>query len=257
MSVTEYAGGAVLVENAPIARITLNAPKKRNAISQEMWQALPTICGALGTARVVILSGTGGHFSAGADIGEFDQVYADPGSIRSANAAVRDAQQAVATLPCPVIAAIDGVCVGGGCGLALHADLRFASTNSRFAITPAKLGLAYSYEDTARLVQTVGLSAAKDILLSARLVDANEALRIGLVDRVVPPEDLAGAVQAYANTLAGLSRESLAIAKATIAATQSGGPDEALRTRFDRSFSGSDFSEGVAAFKAKRKPVFP
>ncbi len=247
------------VEPGAIARITLNAPEKRNAISQAMWRALPQICADLAQAqaRVVIIAGAGGHFSAGADIGEFDAVYGDPASIAAANAAVRAGQQALADLPCPVIAAIDGVCVGGGCGLALHADLRFATERSRFAITPARLGLAYSYEDTARLVQTVGPSAARDILFSARLLSAEEALSVGLVDRVVPADALEALLEDYAGTLAGLSRESLAIAKATVAAAATGdGPDAALRARFEASFAGPDFTEGVAAFRQKRKPVF-
>lgn len=222
-----------------------------------MWQALPEVCDRLAGARVVVVTGAGGAFSVGADIAEFDTVYADEQGIRAANDVVRTAQQALADLPCPVIAQIDGVCVGGGCGLALHADLRFASDRSKFAITPARLGLAYSFEDTARLVRTVGMSSAKDILFSARLLAANEALRIGMVDFVVPAEAFEGAVEDYIATLAALSAESLAIAKATINTAAAGlEPDDAFRARFEASFSGRDFREGVAAFREKRKPDF-
>lgn len=222
-----------------------------------MWQALPEVCDRLAGARVVVVTGAGGAFSAGADIAEFDTVYADEQSIRAANGVVRAAQQALADLPCPVIAQIDGVCVGGGCGLALHADLRFASDRSKFAITPARLGLAYSFEDTARLVRTVGMSSAKDILFSARLLASDEALRVGLVDFVVPAKALEGAVEEYIATLAALSAESQAIAKATINAVAAGcDPDDACRARFEASFSSRDFREGVAAFRGKRKPDF-
>lgn len=255
MSLSEsFAGGAITVAVGPVARITLNAPERRNAINQAMWIALPEICAGIAEARAVIVTGTGGHFSAGADIGEFEQVYAGPEAIRASNAAVRAGQQALADLPCPVIAAVDGVCVGGGCGLALHADLRIASERARFAITPAKLGLAYSFEDTRRLVETVGPAAAKDILFSGRMVDAAEALQIGLVNKVVPPERLMEDAASYAEGVAALSPASHRVTKRTVAAVLRGNVSDEDRAAFDALFSGPDFQEGTAAFLEKRRP---
>ncbi|MEM1430551.1 MAG: enoyl-CoA hydratase-related protein [Pseudomonadota bacterium] len=251
-----YADGAIAVEGGTVARITLNVPTRRNAVSQAMWQALPGICRDLAGARVVVLSGAGGHFSAGADISEFDRVYADDATIAASNAAVRAGQQAVADIGCPVIAMVDGVCVGGGCGLALHADLRFASERARFAITPAKLGLAYSFEDTRRLIETVGPAAAKDLLFSGRMVAAAEALRLGLVDQVVPPDRLEAEVTAYAAGIAAQSSASHRVTKRMVAAVQRGAPSPEDLAAFDGLFSGADFREGAAAFREKRPPDY-
>ena len=257
MSLTELAGGALQVEADAIARITLNAPARRNAISQAMWRALPAACAHVAEARAVIVAGAEGHFSAGADISEFGSIYADEETARTANAAVRAGQQALADLPCPVIAAVEGVCVGGGCGLALHADLRIAGEGARFAITPAKLGLAYSWEDTSRLVRTVGPAAAKDMLFSARTVAADEALRLGLVDRVVPAGQAEAGALAYAESLAALSPASLRVTKATVDAVASGlGRRDDIARAFETTFTGPDFAEGRSAFLEKRKPRF-
>ena len=257
MSVTQLADGALRVETGPVARITLHAPRRRNAISQLMWRALPSACAQVAEARAVIVTGAEGHFSAGADIGEFETIYADEEAARRANAAVRAGQQALADLACPVIAAVEGVCVGGGCGLALHADLRIAAEGARFALTPARLGLAYSWEDTARLVRTVGPSAAKDMLFSARSIAADEALRIALVDRVVATGQAEAEALAYAEGLAALSPASLRVTKATVDAVAAGaGWSEDIARAFEATFAGPDFREGRAAFLEKREPRF-
>jgi enoyl-CoA hydratase/carnithine racemase len=211
--------------------------------------------------RAVILCASpaaGGIFSAGADISEFEKVYADERSTREYNQSVRRAQQALRDLPRPVIALIAGACVGGGCGLALAADLRFASREARFAITPARLGLAYSPEDTAQLVEKVGPARAKDILFSARMLTAAEALSFGLVDRVLEPEALEPAVLDYAGGLARLSPVSIRAAKAIINRLGSADPETCreLHALFEASFSSADFAEGRKAFLEKRPPEF-
>lgn len=253
---TELAGGALRITGGAIARLEINAPERRNAISAAMWMALPEAAERLSDARVVVVAGVGEHFSAGADIGEFEEVYATSESVRSYNAAVRAGQQAVADMACPVIAAVDGVCVGGGCGLALHADLRVATDRARFAITPARLGLAYSFGDTRRLVETVGPAAAKDILFTGRLIGAEEALRIGMADRVVPPEDLAGAVAEIAEGIAANSAASHRVSKRMVAAALAGDCPDDLQAEFEGLFTGADFAEGRAAFLEKRRPRF-
>jgi enoyl-CoA hydratase/carnithine racemase len=260
-----WADGTLTLAPGRVAVLTLNAPARRNAISAAMWAAVPGIVERLaadGACRAVILNaapGAGGPvFSAGADISEFDRVYSTAESTAAYNALVRAAQAALRDLPRPVIAEVAGACVGGGCGLALACDLRFAADSARFAITPSRLGLAYSWEDTAQLMEKVGPARAKDILFSGRMVDAAEALAIGLADRVFPDERLADEVRAYAGALADLSPASIRAAKATVNGLASGdaGAWEGARALFEASFAGRDFAEGRRAFAERRKPVF-
>lgn len=261
--VRPFANGQLrLIGAGPVVTLELNQPEKHNAVSSAMWQALPEAAAAIEAdeaIRVVLVRGAGGRaFSAGADISEFAHVYSDPGRTEAYNAAVRAGQAALRHLPRPVIAVIDGVCVGGGCGIALACDLRFASSAARFAITPARLGLAYSYADTAQLVEKVGPARAKDILFSGRMLPAEEALAIGLIDRMIAPDELNGVVSAYAQDLALLSQTSIRAAKAIVNMLVDGGastPDKAALIT-DASFSGPDFQEGFRAFVEKRKPNF-
>jgi enoyl-CoA hydratase/carnithine racemase len=254
-----FADGRLILTPGRIARLTLNAPASKNAISRAMWTALPEIAARLAAdpaTRVLIVTGAGGAFSAGADISEFEQTYATPDSAAATNAIVRAGQQAIRDLPLPVIAMIEGACVGGGCGLALSCDLRFAADTSFFAITPARLGIAYSAADTWALMEKVGPAKAKDILFSARRLPAAEALSIGLIDRALPADQLVPETESYAEALAQLSPASHRVTKATVNAL-SFPPDTPHLTRaFEALFTGPDFAEGRAAFLAKRKPAF-
>lgn len=265
MTTQTFADGGVLLHKAPIARIELNAPARRNAMSRAMWEALIEICDVIAaddTIRVVLLTAAAGEgkpaFCAGANISEFEAVYATEETTRAYNGLVRRAQARLRALPRPVIAVIRGACVGGGCGLALAADLRFADTTVRMGITPTKLGLAYSPEDTMQLLEKVGPARAKDLLFSARLMDAEEARDCGLIDRLTPPEALDTAVEDYATSLAALSAGSIRAAKAIInGLTGPGQPDmDTLRAIFEASFASADFAEGRAAFLDRRAPDF-
>jgi enoyl-CoA hydratase/carnithine racemase len=253
-----FADGRLILTPGRIARLTLNAPASKNAISRAMWTALPDIAARLtdSDTRVLIVTGAGGAFSAGADISEFEQTYATPDSAAATNATVRAGQQAIRDLPFPVIAQIEGPCVGGGCGLALSCDLRFAADSAFFAITPAKLGIAYSAADTWALMEKVGPARAKDILFSARRLPATEALSIGLIDRALPADHLASDTDTYAETLADLSPASHRVTKAMINALSSPPDTTTLTPGFDALFTGPDFAEGRRAFLAKRKPAF-
>ncbi len=256
----EFASGRLRFTPGTIGLLEINQTERHNAMSEAMWDAVPSaLAEAQRTgARVIVLTGTGGRaFSSGADISEFAQVYATAGSAGRYNARVRAAQAALRDIALPVIAMINGLCLGGGCGLALASDLRFASEEASFAITPARLGLAYSYEDTAQLVEKVGPARAKDILFSGRRLLAREALDIGLIDRVCPPGELREATYAYANELAALSPASIAASKATInALTGPASPPADLLAMHAATFSGADFQEGYRAFLEKRKPRF-
>ena len=258
----DFAQGALRLKPGRIARLVLNQPDRHNAMSRAMWEALPAACQAIEAdqdIRVVIVEGAGGRaFCAGADISEFAEVYATADSTASYNAAVREAQARLRDLMRPTIALVEGICVGGGCGIALACDLRFASERARFGITPARLGVGYSRHDTAQLVEKVGPARAKDMLFSGRLLEADEALRIGLVDRVAPEGEIGPAAEAYAAALAELSQTSILTAKAIINGLTD--PEGSDPQRLDRmaadAFEGEDFREGYRAFLEKRKPNF-
>lgn len=253
---------ALLVsQTGPIATLTLNRPDKRNALTLAMWLALPDLLARLAADRDVlslIVTGAGEHFAGGADIAEFPTVYATAQSAAAYTDAVQAAGSALAAFPKPTLARIRGACVGGGCGLALACDLRFADDTARLGITPGKLGLAYTLADTKRLVDAVGPAAAKDILFSGRLLDAGEAYRLRLVDRVAAPDALEALASDYLQSLAGVSQFSIRAMKGTIGAIQAGkdraSPDD--MADYLAGFQGEDFQEGYAAFLAKRPARF-
>jgi enoyl-CoA hydratase/carnithine racemase len=250
----------LLVERADgVLTLTLNRPARRNAVTRAMWEALPALLADVAAdehVALLVLRGADEHFCGGADIGEFAESYATEDTARRSNAAIRAGVEALACFPKPAIALIRGACVGGGVSLALACDLRIAGAEARFAITPAKLGLTYNLGDTARLVRAVGVSRAKELLFTARMLGAAEAERIGLVDRVSEaPED------ALTETLAAmraLSRPALRGLKRMVEAVAEGANEETaeLAALFDDSFGGADFREGYAAFLEKRTPRF-
>ena len=174
----------------PFARIVLNRPERRNAISRAMWRALPAIRTSIEAqpdALVVIVEGAGGHFSAGADISEFDEVYKDAAATRDYGDAIQDGLRALMEIDRPTIAVLQGNVVGGGLAVALACDLRFCAADAFLAVTPARLGLVYGHAETRRLVELVGPARAKDILFTGRRIETDEALSIGLIDRESRP----------------------------------------------------------------------
>jgi enoyl-CoA hydratase/carnithine racemase len=244
----------------PLARVVLNRPERRNAISRAMWRALPAICASIEAREdilVGLIEGTGGHFSAGADISEFAEVYRDAAATRDYSDAIQDGLQAVIALDRPTIAVLRGATVGGGLGLAIACDLRFCAADAYLAATPAKLGLIYGHAETRRLVELVGPSRAKDILFSARRVETEDALAIGLIDRRIESA-LEEAVLNYAHGLAALSQASIRGAKRAIDAIEAGMRTEtpAYRVLTEAAALGPDFAEGRAAFAQKRTPKF-
>ncbi|MEM9601168.1 MAG: enoyl-CoA hydratase/isomerase family protein, partial [Pseudomonadota bacterium] len=207
-----------------IARLTLSQPARRNALTAAMWAAMPTVLAEIEalSPRVLIVQGDGDHFAAGADISEFETLYATAESAAKISADIQAAFDTLAAFPIPTIALIRGACVGGGAGMALCCDIRLADSTAKFAITPAKLGLVYPFGDIARLIDAVGVANAKDILLSARLIKAKSARKMGLVHQVHSVDALDAEVMAYAKGLTRLSSESLRVTKSMIAAYQSG-----------------------------------
>lgn len=239
-----------------IAHLVIDRAAKRNAFTQAMWEALPGLVAeamADEAVRVLVLrAAEPGAFSAGADIGEFAVGARDPAWRAANHAAIARAQHELARAPKPVIAFVDGDCVGGGCGLALACDLRVATPRARFGITPARLGLVYSLHDTKLLTDLVGPSQAKRILFTAQLIDVGEAHRIGLVDLLAEePETLAA-------TIAANSGHSARATKAMVRRILDGqvADDAETRALFAEAFTLPDFDEGVAAFLEKRRPEF-
>ena len=244
-----------------IARLTLSQPARRNALNAAMWAGLPDVLAKVEKdkgLRVLIVTGDGDHFAAGADISEFETLYATAESAAKISADIQRAFDALADLSIPTIAMIRGACVGGGCGLALCCDIRFADTTSKFAITPAKLGLVYPFGDIARLIDAVGVANASDILLSARIIKSEDANTIGLVHRVVAVDTLDAEVMEYAGAMKSLSPESLRVTKSMISAYRKGQRKDTSETdaQFAAGFASDDFGEGFRAFLQKRKPDF-
>lgn len=245
-----------------IGRIVLNRPNKKNAMSYDMWCRVTEAVEALDNTPqvkvIVLCSSKEGSFSAGADLVELEVIAKDAEKREANRIAIREAQRALARAAKPTIAEISGPCVGGGCGLAIHCDFRFASGGSRFGVTPAKIGLIYPLNDTKELMDLVGVANAKSMLFTARLVDATEALEMGLVDRRLAPDELKDEVAAFAQHMAGLSQYSLFGIKQTMQRILDGQVDDdpSSETMFLDAHEGVDAQEGVQAFVEKRKPVF-
>lgn len=245
-----------LETSGPVAHLIIDRAAKRNAITQAMWETFPTLIAeamADDRVRVVILrAAEPGAFSAGADIAEFGTGARDPAWRAANQAAIARTQIDLTMAPKPVIAFVEGDCVGGGCGLALACDIRVATRAARFGITPARLGLVYSLHDTKLLVDAVGPSQAKRILFTAGLIDADEALRIGLIDMIGDDPS------ALAETIAAYSPHTARQAKTMVRRILNGQSDDDAETSalFADAFLTADFEEGVAAFLAKRKPDF-
>jgi enoyl-CoA hydratase/carnithine racemase len=254
-------GDLELVFDGALARIRFVAPARRNALNRATWRALPEACAAIearADALVVVVDGAGGHFSAGADIAEFDLVFRDAEATHDYVEAIQAALRALAALDRPTIAAVEGSAIGGGLAVALSCDLRFAADDAILATPPARHGLLYGPIETSRLIALVGPARAKDLLFSGRRVAPTEALAIGLVDRVVPAAELETSVEDYAAGLAGLSQRSIRGAKRIVDALAAGLPldDAALRAEVEAAALGEDFREGRAAFAEKRPPRF-
>jgi enoyl-CoA hydratase/carnithine racemase len=246
-----------------VGRITFDNQARRNALTYEMWQGIPIVMADFAdddAVRVIVFAGAGGKaFSAGADISEFAKKRSGEDAVAIYNEAVAEATDALVDAKKPLLAKIDGFCVGGGLGVAMTCDLRIAAADSRFAVPAAKLGLGYKMQGLKILVDQVGPAAAKEIFFTARQFDAEEALQMGLVNRVLPPEDLAAYVDDYAATIAGNAPLTVLAAKTVIGQVLLDANDRDLdlcQQVVDDCFASEDYQEGRKAFMEKRKPEF-
>jgi len=255
-----YATLALAREDA-VAILTFNRPEKLNAMNRqvlgELHQALDALAADAGV-RAIILTGAGEKaFVAGADVSEFPTMT--PLAAMQFGRELGAAAEKIGRVPKPVIAAVNGFCLGGGCELAMGCDFIYAAENARFAQPEINLGIIPGSGGTQRLPRLVGKARAKELIYTGDMIDAQEALRIGLVNRVLPLAELLPAAKATAAKMAEKSGVVLGLAKAAIeegTATDlmSGLAIEAKA--FGLAFSTEDKREGVAAFLEKRKATF-
>lgn len=261
------AGGAaeplLLSRDGPVATLTLNRPARLNAISYAMFARLPELLAAAAAEpglRALVLRGAGSRaFSAGADITEFAAIRSTTEQTAAYDTAVVAAEEAFATFPVPTVAAVQSDCYGGGCALAVACDVRFAAAAARFAVTPAKLGIVYPLGGTKRLVDLVGPSRAKIILMSGADYSATQAQAFGLVDEVFDdPAALDTGVREFIALLTTRSGVTQRAVKQTVARILDGvsRDDEAHAALRAAALDSPDYAEGVRAFLERRPPAF-
>ncbi len=254
----------LMEKDGAIGWIIFNQPEKRNAVSQEMWELMPQYVKELAAdddIRVVILRGAGEQaFVAGADISQFKDRRRNMADEEEYGRISARGQEALTTLAKPLMAMIHGFCIGGGVSIAINCDLRIASDDARFGIPAARLGLGYHYKGMDKLMKLVGPSYTKELFFTARTdFSAQDALRMGLVNQVVPKAELERFTRDYALTMSRNAPLTLRSAKASV--------EQLLRPSAERDlamldrlitdcFNSQDYQEGVRAFGEKRRPQF-
>lgn len=246
-----------------IATVVFNRPEMRNAINLAMWQEIARVTEALGKdpgVRAVVFRGAGTEaFASGADISEFKAVRKDTATAQAYGRETEAAYHAIRECPKPTVAMIYGFCMGGGVAVAMACDVRFAAEGSRFGIPAARLGIIYGLGITRWLVELVGPAYAKDILFSARTFEAEEALRIGFINRLLSAAELEAYTYDYLKKVAENAPLSVRGAKTIIEALLE---DGAVRDRERihqlglEAFESQDYKEGTRAFLEKRPPHF-
>jgi enoyl-CoA hydratase/carnithine racemase len=237
-----------LERNDDHARLTLDRPEARNAIPAAAWAELGERIGVVEASdvRLLVVSGAGGTFCAGADLGDFAAMRGDEGAIARFREDMRGALDRLRALVIPTLALIEGHCYGAGVALAMACDVRMAALATRFAITPAKLGIAFPQEDMHRLVTLVGPGQAARLLFTAETIGGDEAKRIGLVEYHCHPES------EVIEAILANDRESLATLKQTIArAGDNVRGDAALDARFDALLGGEEMARRLEALRRK------
>lgn len=251
------------VDDDGIGWLIFNQPERHNALSLDMWQGIGDVLEAFADdpqVRVAIMRGAGGKaFISGADISEFDTKRGSAAQKDQYGIVAGRANRWLATFAKPLIALIEGYCIGGGLATALAADIRFATEDSRFGIPAAKLGLGYEYPGLTKLIRLVGPARARDIMFSARFMEADEAQQMGLINFILPRENIAADTVAYAERIAGNAPLTVAAAKAAIDTWERGSREaevKAVEALVDGCFDSDDYKEGRRAFKEKRTPDF-
>jgi enoyl-CoA hydratase/carnithine racemase len=253
----------LLEKDGALGWIIFNQPEKRNAVSQEMWQAMAEYVEEIekdDAIRVVILRGAGEHFVSGADISQFKDRRKNADDEAEYRRISGRGNDALTRLQKPLLAMINGVCIGGGVGIAITCDLRIAADDARFGIPAARLGLGYHYKGMDKLMHLIGPAYTKEFFFTARTdFTAPEALRMGLVNQVVPKAELESFTRDYATKIARNAPLTIKSAKNTV--------EQLLKPFQERDyalldklmadcFNSEDYQEGVKAFSEKRRPQF-
>jgi enoyl-CoA hydratase len=259
-----YASGRMIAKKeGAIGWMIFNQPEKRNAISFDMWEAIPQILGDYmkdDAIRIIVLTGAGEQaFISGADISQFGEKRGTRETVLLYNATADRAAEALATVGKPTIAMVRGYCIGGGVGVATSCDLRIAADDAKFGVPAAKLGLGYRYVGVKRLLDLVGPSFTKEIFFTGRQFTTKEALDMGLVNRGVPAAELEAYVNELATSIAGNAPLTVSSIKLSVAEAMK--PDaerdlDKVQAAVDACFASEDYVEGRTAFMEKRKPVF-
>ncbi len=258
----------VVERNEGVVTCTLNRPEKKNAIDQAMWRELVELCDAVETNpadRVVVFTGAGDGFCSGADLtpgGSAGPSPVSPGGLGGGLAGMRQVGRTALRLhqlTKPTIAAVNGVAAGAGCNLALGCDLIYASDRARFSEIFTRRGLVVDFGGSWLLPRLVGLHRAKELVFTAEVIDATEADRIGLVNRVVAHDELLDHAHGVAHKLAKLAPNQLAMNKKLLHQSYSVTMAEALEFESvaqAANFSSRDTAEAMMAFIEKREPNF-
>ena len=250
-------------KDGAIGWVIFNNPEKRNAMSLEMSEATAATMESYAKdpeVRVVILRGQGDKaFISGADISQFKERRSNAEQVKAAEAISERTNKAIRECPKPVIAMIRGYCMGGGLGTAVVCDLRIASDDSRFGVPAAKLGVGYRFSGIRRLSELVGPSFTAEIFYTGRQFSAQEALQMGLINRMLPAAELEKYVLDYAATLAGNAPLTIAAVKRSLIELRKDPAERDLdlcQKMVDACFASEDYIEGRTAFMEKRKPAF-
>ena len=249
--------------DGPIGWIVFDNPGRHNAMSVAMWEAIPAAVDALEAnpqVRVIVLRGAGDQaFVSGADISQFDQVRDTVEANQRYEAMGNTGMMKIANCSKPTIAMLQGWTLGGGVAITLNCDLRIADDTMRFGIPAARLGIGYRWPGIKKLVDTVGAPNAREIFLTGRRFTAQDALRMGYVNRVVAKGELETAIRAECAVLAANAPLTMASVKIAIDEILRAGPQidaQRIEDATQRAYASEDFIEGRRAFMEKRQPAF-
>ena len=257
----EFAEGRLIAEvDGAIGWLTFNQPERLNAVRLDMWQALPDAVAHLTAdlaVRAIVVRGAGEKaFISGADIAEFERERFDAASNRVFTAAVSRATAALIEAPKPVIAMINGYCIGGGMVIASACDIRICAEGSRFGVPAGRLGLGYELDNFQRLQSLVGKGFAMEMLATARQLSAEEVCAAGFLNRIVPPAQLESTIREMVAQISKTAPLSIAAAKLASRAASDASLKPSAQHAIDACFDSEDYRNGREAFRDKREPRF-